>query len=246
MASSQTIRDFILISEFCEVEGPRCVLTIPAVLPHLNNNENFNLDEFLLYIMTTDYQNFPGEKLDEISDVPCIRTNIIQNFHAILHYFTLKDSQARGGVRPSCIAYITQNQTKLYRLKNEILNVLNMSAQILKNANMRWMGSLGQDVGVQENNTITSLLDKWNHLTQPEPELGDQEKKLKPWHLLCPIGISIVISGLIFVYKITCRPLEDQILDPKVICSTYDLFTNVNPDNVDFKAVMSQLNSFIL
>lgn len=60
MASSQTIRDFILISEFCEVEGPRCVLTIPAVLPHLNNNENFNLDEFLLYIMTTDYQNFPG------------------------------------------------------------------------------------------------------------------------------------------------------------------------------------------
>jgi hypothetical protein len=52
-------------------------------------------------------------------------------------------------VRPSCIAYITQNQTKLYRLKNEILHVLNMSAQILKNANMRWIGSLGQDVGVQ-------------------------------------------------------------------------------------------------
>ena len=204
--------------------------------------------------------------MDEISDVPCIRTNIIQNFHAILHYFTLKDSQARGGVRPSCIAYITQNQTKLYRLKNEILNVLNMSAQILKNANMRWMRSLGQDVGVQvnyscctftshkyyfflhqqENNTITSLLDKWNHLTQPESEIGDQEKKLKPWHLLCPVGISIVISGLLFVYKISCRSLEDQILDPKVICSTYDLFTNVNPDDVDFKAVMSQFNSFIL
>ncbi len=75
MASSQTIRDFILISEFCEVEGPRCVLTIPAVLPHLNNNENFNLDEFLLYIMTTDYQNFPGYVF-----------KIIQNF---LGYFIL-------------------------------------------------------------------------------------------------------------------------------------------------------------
>ena len=95
--------------------------------------------------------------MDEISDVPCIRTNIIQNFHAILHYFTLKDSQARGGVRPSCIAYITQNQTKLYRLKNEILNVLSMSAQILKNANMRWMGSLGQDVGVQVDNSYSTL-----------------------------------------------------------------------------------------
>lgn len=81
--------------------------------------------------------------------MPCIRTNIIQNFHAILHYFTLKDPQARGGVRPSCIAYITQNQTKLYRLKSEILNSLNMSAQIFKNANVNWMRSLGQDIGVQ-------------------------------------------------------------------------------------------------
>lgn len=207
--------------------------------------------------------------MDEISDVPSIRTNIIQNFHAILHYFTLKDSQARGGVRPSCIAYITQNQTKLYRLKNEILIVLNMSAQILKNANIRWMRSLGQDVGVQveftqldvrylwpntslsycfqqENNNITSLLDKWQHLTQSEPQIGDHEKKLKPWHMLCPIGISIVISGLLFVYKICSRPLEDQILDQKVICLTYDLFTTVNSDDVDFKAVISQLNSIIL
>lgn len=60
MAGHQTIKDFILLSEFCEVEGPRCVMTIPTTLPHLNNNEHFNLDEFLLYIMTTDYQNFPG------------------------------------------------------------------------------------------------------------------------------------------------------------------------------------------
>lgn len=81
--------------------------------------------------------------------MPCIRTNIIQNFHAVLHYFTLKDSQARGGVRPSCIAYITQNQTKLYRLKSDILRVLNMSAQIFKHANMRWVRNQGQAVGVK-------------------------------------------------------------------------------------------------
>lgn len=81
--------------------------------------------------------------------MPCIRTNIIQNFHAVLHYFTLKDSQARGGVRPSCIAYITQNQTKLYRLKSDILKVLNMSAQLFKHANMKWMRNQGQAVGVK-------------------------------------------------------------------------------------------------
>lgn len=60
MAARSVIKDFILVSEFCEVYGPRSVLTIPPVLPHLNNNEHFNLDEFLLYIMTTDYQNFQG------------------------------------------------------------------------------------------------------------------------------------------------------------------------------------------
>ena len=176
MARRTTIKDFILVSEFCEVSGPRSVLTIPVVLPHTNNNDHFDLDEFLLYIMTTDYQNFPGfvstsfflniifymvinfrEKWEESSDVPCIRTNIIQNFHAILHYFTLKDPQARGGVRPSCIAYITQNQTKLYRLKSEILQVLNMSAQVFKQANMQLMKSLGQAVGVQVTNICSSF-----------------------------------------------------------------------------------------
>lgn len=87
--------------------------------------------------------------MEETSDVPCIRTNIIQDFHAILHYFTLKDTQARGGVRPSCIAFVTQNQAKLYRLKTDILQVLNMSAQIFKHANIRWIKQLGQTVNVQ-------------------------------------------------------------------------------------------------
>lgn len=64
--------------------------------------------------------------------------------------------------------------------------------------------------------------------------------------MLCPVGVSIVISGLLFVYKIWSRTLEDQILDPKVISSTYDLFTNVNPDDVDFQNVISQLNGIIL
>lgn len=80
----------------------------------------------------------------------------------------------------------------------------------------------------------------------PVAEEWDQEKRLKPWHMLCPTGVPVVISGLLFVYKIWCRPLEDQILDPKVINSSYELFTNVNPDHVDLKTVMSQLNSIII
>lgn len=60
MSARPAVKDFILVSEFCEVYGPRSVFTIPSLLPHLNNNDHFNLDEFLLYIMTTDYQNFSG------------------------------------------------------------------------------------------------------------------------------------------------------------------------------------------
>ena len=69
----------------------------------------------------------------------CVRTNILPNCHAVLHYFTLRDPLARGCVRPSCLAYVTQDQNKLHLLKKEILEVLNMSAQILKQANLRWL-----------------------------------------------------------------------------------------------------------
>lgn len=58
--SAMTTKDFLLIGEFCEVHGPRSVLTIPISFMLTKNNEKFNLDEFLLYIMTTDYQSFAG------------------------------------------------------------------------------------------------------------------------------------------------------------------------------------------
>lgn len=110
------------------------------------------------------------DKWSENADVMCVRTNILPNFHAILHYciaifnslcnktkqtlssifiVTLKDPQARGGVRPSCIAYITQDSEKLYLLKNELSQVIQMSAQIFKQANMRWMRDLGHPIDVQ-------------------------------------------------------------------------------------------------
>ena len=79
----------------------------------------------------------------------CIRTNILPNFHAILHYFTLKDPRARGSVRPSCIAYVTQDSTKMYRSKKELISIVNMAAQIFKHANARWMKSLGHDIEIQ-------------------------------------------------------------------------------------------------
>lgn len=79
----------------------------------------------------------------------CVRTNIMPDFHAVLHYFTLKDPQARGCVRPSCIAYVTRDQMKLDRIKNDVAGVFDIAAQILKHSNIRWMQSIGQIVTVK-------------------------------------------------------------------------------------------------
>ena len=54
--------DFILLSEFCEMEGPKPIFTIPSVF-----NSTFNLNTFAVRIMsvdcvsimqTTDFTNF--------------------------------------------------------------------------------------------------------------------------------------------------------------------------------------------
>ncbi len=95
---------------------------------------------------------------------------------------------------------------------------------------------------------MINLLEKWenNLIIQPAAETNELEKKLTLWHELCPIGISVVISGLLSVYKVCSRPLEDQILDPKVINSTYDLFATLNPDDADLKSITSQLNATVI
>lgn len=91
------------------------------------------------------------------------------------------------------------------------------------------------------------MLEKWSHLSeQPGTETENHEKKLRPWNDLCPIGISVVISGLLNVYKICSRPLEDQILNPKVICSSYELFDSVSADDVDLKTISSQLDTTVI
>ena len=58
--SVEEVRDLIVIEVFCEVYGPSPLLTLTSASSKLNNNKGFNVDEFLLYVMTTDYQNFPG------------------------------------------------------------------------------------------------------------------------------------------------------------------------------------------
>lgn len=231
--------DFILIGEFCEISGPCSVLIIPPIIPTLNNFKNLNFEELLLYIMTTDYQNFSGEKWEELCDVACIRTNILPNFHAILHYFTLKDPLARGCVRPSCLAYITQDLHKLHLIKQEILGVLNMSAQLLKHSNLRWLKLQKQSFEIKENNTINILLDKWDYLSRPVADTNTN--KPASWTSLCSSGIHLVVSGLLKLHYITNRSLEDHIMFPKKLTVSYDLFDRIPTCDIEFRQIMKNL-----
>lgn len=246
------VKDFILVGEFCEVSGPQAVLTIPGQISsqptHLNNNKCFNLDEFLLYIMTTDYQNFQGDKWSETADVACMRTNICPDFHAVLHYFTLKDPQARGSVRPSCIAYITQDSTKMFRFKKELISIVNMAAQIFKASNMRWMESLGHKVEIQEKEIIGSILDQLSNKRSEQQSMVTLEEneedrnKLKSWEKLCTSAMSPVLFGLLQLHKNVSRPLEEHVLDPKELTSSYELFRSCNSDRVeDFETLLNRV-----
>lgn len=96
---------------------------------------------------------------------------------------------------------------------------------------------------LQENATIGQLLDKWSHLI-PQNAFQREEKKLELWTDLCPKVMPIVISAMLKLHQVCSRTLEDQILDPKNICTSYELFNQLNPCDMDVQSIMSELTNF--
>ena len=122
--------DFILLSEFSEIEGPKPLLTIPT-----DGGTGFNKNEYSLHLMCVDFHSHlqpqPCSKSidDEDSSSPTLAsprnkfsltkdTSIINYWDnsvsvaACVHHFTLYDLEARGFVRPFCLAYVSYDQTK--------------------------------------------------------------------------------------------------------------------------------------
>ena len=132
--------DFILLSEFSEIEGPRPLLTIPT-----DGATGFNKNDYALHLMCVDFHShLTAQSRRRASDASgngngssssssrgssssglnpsnfsLSKDTTILNYWdesacvaACVRHFTLYDVEARGFVRPFCLAYVSYDAHK--------------------------------------------------------------------------------------------------------------------------------------
>lgn len=135
-------KDFILISEFSEQVGPQPLLTIPSD-PKVCGT--FDLNYFSLRIMSVDYQasfvghppgsNYP--KLNFVEDSKVVLGDSKEGAFAYVHHLTLYDLEARGFVRPFCMAYISADERKIMQQFRELSDEFSKASECLKTGNRK-------------------------------------------------------------------------------------------------------------
>lgn len=142
LSGAKFSRDFILISEFSEQVGPQPLLTIP------NDSKvfgTFDLNYFSLRIMSVDYQaSFVGHppgsaypKLNFVEDSKVVLGDSKEGAFAYVHHLTLYDLEARGFVRPFCMAYISADQHKIMQQFQELSAEFSKASECLKTGNRK-------------------------------------------------------------------------------------------------------------
>ncbi|XP_074485780.1 guanine nucleotide exchange protein smcr8b [Sebastes fasciatus] len=139
--SAQFLRDFILVAEFSEQVGPKPVLTIPDDLGVIGS---FDLNHFSVRIMSVDYQASgpchsqpasPGPRLNFNEDSKVVLGDSAEDAFAYVHHMTLYDLEARGMVRPFCMAYVCSDQKKLMENFSELSTRFSQASDSLKTGN---------------------------------------------------------------------------------------------------------------
>ncbi|XP_060946920.1 guanine nucleotide exchange protein smcr8b [Limanda limanda] len=134
-------RDFILVAEFSEQVGPKPVLTIPDD-PRVIGS--FDLNHFSVRIMSVDYQasgpvhashTSPGPRLNFSEDSEVILGDSAEDAFAYVHHLTLYDLEARGMVRPFCMAYVCSDLAKLMENFAELSSCFSRASDSLKTGN---------------------------------------------------------------------------------------------------------------
>ncbi|CAL8304828.1 unnamed protein product [Merluccius merluccius] len=135
-------KDFILISEFSEQVGPQPLLTIPDD-PKVCGS--FDLNYFSLRIMSVDYQaSFVGHppgsgypRLSFVEDSRVVLGDSKEGAFAYVHHLTLYDLEARGFVRPFCMAYVSADERKIMMQFEELTRRFSQASECLKTGNRR-------------------------------------------------------------------------------------------------------------
>ncbi|XP_057573120.1 guanine nucleotide exchange protein SMCR8 [Hippopotamus amphibius kiboko] len=142
LSGAKFSRDFILISEFSEQVGPQPLLTIPNDTKVFGT---FDLNYFSLRIMSVDYQaSFVGHppgsaypKLNFVEDSKVVLGDSKEGAFAYVHHLTLYDLEARGFVRPFCMAYISADQHKIMQQFQELAAEFSKASECLKTGNRK-------------------------------------------------------------------------------------------------------------
>ncbi|XP_031667018.1 guanine nucleotide exchange protein smcr8a [Oncorhynchus kisutch] len=143
-------RDFILVAEFSEQVGPLPVRTIPDD-PRVIGS--FDLNHFSLRIMSVDYQAAaPGPQPHHQTASPSLQTlprlafsedsrvvlgDSKEGAFAYVHHLTLYDLEARGFVRPFCMAYVSADERKIMLQFQELSLRFSRASECLKTGNRR-------------------------------------------------------------------------------------------------------------
>ncbi|XP_066517748.1 guanine nucleotide exchange protein smcr8b [Hoplias malabaricus] len=134
-------KDFILIAEFSEQVGPQPLLTIPDTNKACGS---FDLNHFSLRIMSVDYQTSltgPGApcypKLNFVEDSKVVLGDSREGTYAYVHHLTLYDLEARGFVRPFCMAYVSSQEDKIMRYFSQLSAEFSKASECLKTGNRK-------------------------------------------------------------------------------------------------------------
>lgn len=121
--------------------GPKPVLTIPDDPKVVGS---FDLNHFSVRLMSVDYQASgpapgppasPGPRLHFSEDSRVILGDSAEDAFAYVHHMTLYDLEARGMVRPFCVAYVSSDQTKLMENLGELSTCFSQASDSLKTGN---------------------------------------------------------------------------------------------------------------
>ncbi|XP_030068601.1 guanine nucleotide exchange protein SMCR8 [Microcaecilia unicolor] len=142
LPSAKFSRDFILISEFSEQVGPQPLLTVPDDRKACGT---FDLNYFSLRIMSVDYQaSFVGHppgsaypKLNFVEDSKVVLGDSKEGAFAYVHHLTLYDLEARGFVRPFCMAYISADEHKIMLQFQQLSWEFSRASECLKTGNRK-------------------------------------------------------------------------------------------------------------
>lgn len=105
---------------------------------------SFDLNHFSVRIMSVDYQASgpgsapsasPGPRLNFSEDSKVILGDSAEDAFAYVHHLTLYDLEARGMVRPFCIAYVCSDQVKLMENFSELSAGFSQASDSLKTGN---------------------------------------------------------------------------------------------------------------